>query len=140
MKSMIRLMVMTLLCAMLAGATGCGTLLANQIVQRKNANAAAIRGVPLAGGGAGVGISLFDLGSIQSAGDVAIQLGGSLVDAAAVWAGYKLYERADASTTTTLAPTITTGNNSPVIISTGTGTVHQNNPYTPSTTTTTSTQ
>ena len=118
--------------------SGCASMLANQVVQARHpARKAAIQAARVEGG-AGIGISLFDLGSIQSGSDVAIQGAGAVVDAALLIGAYRLYERANSSADSTpQIPNITTGNNSPVQIRYGNGPTGQNNPNNPTTITTT---
>ena len=133
-----------ILCAMLClGAialTGCGTLIANQVVQARHPEIrrAAIQAAQL-NGGAGVGIDLLNLGAIQSLSDAGIQALGAGVDAVMIYGGYRLYERATANNEAAppAIPNVTTGNNSPVIIHYGDGSpkqINENNPSTSSTT------
>ena len=109
--------------------SGCASVLWNQHAQAKNA---AIRGVALQGGGAGIGVSLFDLGSLQTAGDWAGQIGAAVVDGVAAYAAYEATKGSggsDNAAPVTL-PAITTGNNSPVLVnvSGGNGAANQHNP------------
>jgi hypothetical protein len=132
MKNMI---VVSLLAFAFTMGGGC-TIAANRSLQMKNA--AAIKAVPMNGGGAGIGLDLFRLDAIQSPSDAAVQLGAAGVDALAVWGLYEFYrsQQSDPAPDQPQVPNIQTGNNSPVQINFG-GNPSQNNPNTTTATSTT---
>jgi len=108
--------------------SGCGTIIANQVVQSRHP---AIKAQRLAGG-AGIGVDLLNLGAIDGWGDAAIQLGGAAADALTVWGGYQLYNKAQSKDDDSrpAIPSVVTGNNSPVQINIGAGSPGQANPNT----------
>ena len=118
-------LVIGLLALVLAG-SGCASIIWNQHTQAKQR--AAIRGVALAGGGAGIGVSLFDLGSLQTAGDWAGQIGAAVVDGFTAYAAYEATKGSGSSDPAPVIPAITTGNNSPVQVNVGSGNAGQANP------------
>ncbi len=93
-------------------------MIANRVCQGRHP---AIQATAL-NGGAGLGVSLFDIGAIKSPTDLAIQLAGAGVDALTVYGAYRLYERAqDASDAPAPVVVPSMGNNNIVIINTGPG-------------------
>ncbi len=116
-----KLLLLGALCVLAVSMSGCASFSAHEYLVSKN-QSAAIKGVGLQGGGAGIGLDLANVSSIQSWQDAGIQALGALVDAGAAWGAYKLYERSQGGSdtpATQLPSQITTGNNSPVQIVTG---------------------
>ena len=116
-----RILLAVLLLAVVLGFSGCASMGAHYYLAQKN-QAAAIKGVGLQGGGAGIGLDLANVSSIQSWQDAGIQALGALIDAGCAYGAYRLYERSQGGNDTpamVLPSQITTGNNSPVQIVTG---------------------
>ena len=109
--------------------TGCGTVAAHfDIANSRIVQGAQVNGAPA------VGVNPFGLVP-TTAGEWVEQLGGVAIDCATAYVAYRLYERGQNNSDNTAAtpvviPNISTGQQSPVIIIGGNGTVHQNVPTT----------
>ena len=104
-----------ILSALVLPLSGCATVLANQAIQRKHA---AIQATAV-NGGAGIGVSLFDITTITTWQDAGLQMLGAACDLGIAYASYRVYERINDTTTTPATPTVQTGNNSTVIVING---------------------
>ena len=130
MKTKILAVIMPVLVAGIAAVlTGCGTVAAHfDIANSRIVQGAQVNGAPA------VGVNPFGLVP-TTAGEWVEQLGGVAIDCATAYVAYRLYERGQNNSDNTAAtpvviPNISTGQQSPVIIIGGNGTVHQNVPTT----------
>ena len=100
--------------AALLGSSGCASIAVNQALQHKHnaVQAAAVNG------GAGVGVSIFDLGAITSWSDFLLQTGGAVIDAGLVWGACKIYEN-NQTPSTPVTPTAQAGDHSTIVIING---------------------
>jgi hypothetical protein len=110
---------------------GC-TMLAYQDVQRRHENDA-LRGVILEGArgpavGVGINLAALTTTSSWSLADLGEEAAGIAADLGTGYGAYRLYEAAKGNSATALPASITTGNDSPVVISTGNGAASAANP------------
>ena len=128
-KRILAVIVPVLVAGIAAVLTGCGTIAAHFDI----ANSRIVQGTQV-NGAPGIGVNPFGLVP-TTAGEWVEQLGGVAIDCATAYAAYRLYERGQNNSDNTTAapvviPNISTGQQSPVIIIGGDGTVHQNVPTT----------